>query len=210
MSILLTGFEPFDDSINASQVLVESLRADPPVSIPGFDRLVHCRIMPVDTTRIEDALGDAIRECTPQFCVMTGQAAGRNMLTLERLATNLRDFDRPDSFGNRVKGEIIVPDGPVGYWSTLPDPEGTVAALNDAGIPTALSNHGGNHLCNQILYLALHHAARNASWMGAGFIHLPVLPEQVQRGHHRAPFMPLSMARDAMAIIIGGLVRLLS
>jgi pyroglutamyl-peptidase len=209
MSILLTGFEPFDDRINASQALVESLRDDPPGTIPDFGRLVHCRIMPVDTDRIGDALADAIEECNPRFCVMTGQAAGRNMLTLERVATNLRDFDKPDSYGNQVRGETIIPDGPVGYWSTLPDPEGLTAALNDAGIPTALSNHGGNHLCNQILYLALHHATGNAPGMDAGFIHIPVLPEQVQRYHHRAPFMPLNMARDAMTIIIGGLLRLL-
>jgi pyrrolidone-carboxylate peptidase len=87
--VLLTGFEPNDDTVNASEVVVRSLWSTPPVEIPDFQDVVRCCIMPGDTHALEGALGRAIVEYHPTICVFTGQALGRTQLTIERLATNL-------------------------------------------------------------------------------------------------------------------------
>ena len=205
MRILLTAFEPLDGGINASKELIRSLENDPPSQCPCFGELVACKLMPGDTRRLKGELIAAIDRFDADCCVCVGQAPGRNKITLERLATNLKDFGSPDAAGNLAVGELIEEDGPAAYWSTLPDMPGMIDALNAAGIPAAPSNHAGNHLCNQILYHALHHAATERPALKAGFVHIPLLPAQVQGISQDTPFMSLQMLRDAMAIILNRL-----
>jgi pyroglutamyl-peptidase len=206
MRILLTGFEPFNDERNSSQVLAESLRDDPPESMPGFANLVEVRIMPVDTEGIAEVLAATLAEVVPDVCLLMGQATGRNRISVERLAVNIREFESPDTAGNVARGSSIRPDGPVGYRSTLPDQEALVSRLKQAGIPAEVSNHAGTHLCNQILYLALEWAEKNRPDMRVGFVHIPLLPEQTEGRFSRYAFMPLDMSRQAMTIVISSLV----
>lgn len=49
MTILVTGFEPNDDGLNASKILVESFATDIPQKLSPFDHLLHYEIMPPDT-----------------------------------------------------------------------------------------------------------------------------------------------------------------
>jgi pyroglutamyl-peptidase len=132
-----------------------------------------------------------------------GQAPGSNRIALERVAVNLRDIGTtPDAAGNTVEGELIEPDGPVGYWSTLPNQPEMITMLNASGIPAVMSNHAGNHLCNQILYTALHWAAINQPEMRAGFLHIPLVPQQIGGQFARFPFVPVEMSRGAVTLIL--------
>ncbi len=202
MAILVTGFESIDDGLNASKILVESLRDDPPESLSGIREFIHYVVMPPSTHQLRSAILENISRFKPAYCVFTGQAPGRNKITFERLATNLKDFGSPDGDGNQPQGDFIETDGPAAYWSNLPNQEALVERLNENDIPAAFSNHGGNHLCNQILYHVLHHAHTKAISLMCGFIHIPPLPIQAQKQWLDTPFIPLSMAREALTLVL--------
>lgn len=206
MRILLTAFEPLDDGLNASKELVHSLHENPPPLNRNFAKIVRCRVMSGDTHKTKNELLEAIAEFDPDCCVCIGQAPGRNKITLERFAQNLKDFGSPDAAGNRINGLKIEEDGPAAYWQTLPDLEGMMHALNTSGIPAAASNHAGNHLCNQILYHALHYAACTGHRLKAGFVHIPPLPVQAQTQWLQTPFMSLEMLRNGLAVILNRLI----
>lgn len=200
--LLLTGFEPNDDGINASEIVVRSLREKPPADFPGFSDTVRCEIMPGNTNTLKAELQRVLFQHNPTICVFTGQAVGRPQITVERLATNLRDFSVPDRAGNLVRAQSIELDGPVAYWATLPGIQKLIDVLVSSGIPASPSNHAGNHLCNQLLYHGLHLAALSTKPTPVGFIHIPALPEQSMSRWSETPSMPLEMSRRAVALLI--------
>ena len=202
MSILVTGFEPNGDGLNASKILIESMRDDLPEFISGILEILHFEVIPASTDALQTNLLKAISKHKPTYCLFTGQAPGRNKITFERLATNLKDFGSPDGEGKQPQGEFIEKDGPAAYWSNLPNQESLIDNLNESGIPASLSNHGGNHLCNQVLYHALHQAKVSNSNLMCGFMHIPLLPVQAQKQWLGTPFIPLSMAREALALVL--------
>lgn len=205
MNILITGFEPFDDTLNASQMLVESLRADLPEPLGRLQHQLHFLILPVHTERTWPLLREQLERLRPEICLLTGQARGRDRICLERVALNLKDFERPDTAGNRPRGELIVNNGPDAYWSTLPEQHRLLAELTAAGVPASLSNHAGSHLCNQTLYQSLHFAREAAPDIRCGFVHVPVLPRQAETDPAQPPNLPLDILREAMTILVRAL-----
>ena len=187
MKILLTGFEPFDNSpINPSEQVVQALAAE---TISGVQ--LAAAILPVDLQRGPQALIQAITDAQPQAVICLGQASRRSVITLERVAVNLLDFRIPDNAGNQVSDQSIVPDGPAAYFTTLPV-RAMLERLKADGIPAALSLSAGTYLCNQIFYVLRHHLETWEMNIPAGFIHLPDLPEQAARKEASIPSMSLT------------------
>lgn len=201
MTVLITGFGPFDGGTNASEALVRALTMR---AHGGVETL----ILPVDTEQAGDLLTDAVQHVKPSRLLLTGQAAGRNRLSLERLATNKRDFRVPDAAGRTLSGADVLSGAPQSYVATWPDLEGTVAALNGAGIPAQVSEDCGTHLCNQILFLALHAARESGQSCAAMFLHVPLLPEQViarepaSLRYENCPYMPLELMLRGVDIVL--------
>lgn len=104
--------------------------------------------------------------------------------------------------GKEPPGDVIESEGPASYMSTLPNMEAMVDSLKTAEIPAAMSNNGGNSLCNQILYHGLHYASVNDAVPNCGFLHIPALPQQTIKQWPEHPFMPLSMSRQTVIIIL--------
>jgi len=206
MKILITGFEPNDDGLNASKILVEALCADDAhyllSHIDASNVEFVFEILPPDTEELKNTLYSLIDNQKPDVCVFIGQAPGRNKIGFERIAINLKDFGTPDGKGNHPKGELIDPDGLAAYWSTVPDQSGIVESLQNIGIPAFISNNGGYHLCNQVLYHGLQLADRTQSDMTCCFIHIPPLPEQVIKQWPGSPFMELSTIKTAIVTAI--------
>jgi len=203
-TILLTGFEPFGGSpVNPSQQIVEALAADAP---PGV--ALRTTLLPVDTLGAPDAIRVAIDAIQPSAVVMLGQAGRRTAVSIERVAINVLDFRIPDNSDRQPVDEPVVPSGPAAYFSTLPI-KAIVQAVRQAGVPAAVSNTAGTYLCNQAMYIALHHIAQQGLNIPAGFIHVPSLPEQV---HERpdTPSMALSAARTAIRAALIVVARALS
>lgn len=71
-----------------------------------------------------------------------------------------------------------------------------------------MSNDAGNHLCNQLLYLALHTTANRGQPCAVTFVHVPVLPQQViaeepmTMRHPNCPYLPLPMLTEAVACLL--------
>jgi len=195
--MLITGFGPYREDINASGTLVQSFIDDLPDELmPLKTRLAFAVISCDDTSRetehqsLESQLNELLKRHKPQLCIHTGQAPPYNKITIEKIATN--SFMR----------EAIDPARPVAYWSNLPGTDELKTTLERQDIPAGYSFYGGQHLCNHILYSSLYMAETNRLAHKSGFIHIPVLPEQVTKHHSDSAFMPLEMTRRALGIII--------
>jgi len=205
--VLITGFEANDPQYrNASAVLLEKLAGqltDLGCACGGIE--VRTRLMPGDTAALAGSLKAALDERpNPTHLLLLGQAPGRNKVTLERYATNLRDFGTSDRHGNLPCDVPVIDGGPAAYRSTWPEQTRLVEVLNNVGIPAAMSNDAGNHLCNQLLYLALHAGAERDCTYVVTFVHIPVLPQQVidedplTMRHPNCPYLPFPMLIEAV------------
>lgn len=202
MRILITGFEPNDDALNASELVGVSLRDNPTTELTPYIDCIDFKIMPGNTNILGNVVNETLKAFSPDICIAIGQARAYNKIAIERMAKNLRYFVTLDRAGNAPKGEPIVPNAPVAYWSCLADLEGLVSLLESHNIPTRISNDGGTHLCNQAFYHFMHWREINNSDMQVGFVHIPVLPEQVIKYWPESPFMPIEMTRQALSLII--------
>ena len=202
MRVLITGFEPNDDGLNASELVVVSLRDNPTQEIRQYVDCIDFKILPGNTNTLGHVVDETIKAFSPDICIGIGQARGYNKIAIERMAKNLRYFVTLDAAGNAPKGKPIVPNAPIAYWDCLADPEDLVSLLESHNIPTRISNDGGTHLCNQVFYHFLHWKEIHNSDMKVGFIHIPALPEQVIKYWSESPFMPIEMTRKALSLII--------
>ncbi len=84
-------------------------------------------------------------------------------------------------------------------YSTLSN-EQIVNALRKNGIPSYVSLSAGSYGCNQIFYHCMNYLKKNGIDIPAGFIHVPLLPEQSTDG--RFGTMSLEMQKQAFEIIL--------
>jgi len=202
MRILITGFEPNDDGLNASELVVLSLRDNPTQELSQYINDIDFRIMPGNTNILGKIVDETLKAVAPDICIGVGQARGYNKIALERMAKNLRYFVTLDKAGNAPKGEPIDSNAPVAYWHSLLEQDNLITLLESYNIPARVSNDCGTHLCNQIFYHFLHwRKIRNLN-MKVGFVHIPILPEQVIKYWPESAFMPMEMTRKALSLII--------
>lgn len=112
---------------------------------------------------------------------MTGLAAGRTAMSVERLAVNL--WRQP---GFRGVGRPIDRKGADAYFTTIPL-EPAVRALGAGGAPVEISESAGSFACNLVTYRALQWAKARSLPHGeppwqAGFIHLPATSGSLPAG----------------------------
>lgn len=187
--LLITGFEPFGSADrNPSQMLTELL----PGEIHGFT--LRSLTIPTVFGEAGEAILRAAEEFSPDVILCLGLAAGRDAMTPERIAVNIRDARIPDNRGFRPTGQRIVPEGPAAYFSTLPV-EAMAQAIRDVQVPAAVSNSAGTYVCNDVLYTLLHRFAGTATRVG--FLHVPQLPEQGE------PSLTLEQMRTGLIAAIG-------
>jgi pyroglutamyl-peptidase len=168
--LLITGFDAFGKGqINPSWEAVKLL----PDTIADFE--VHKLEIPTVFGLATEKVLEKAEEIHPDVILCVGQAGGRDAVTPERIAVNVRDAKITDNVGNQPVGQFVVPDGPAAYFATVPVMD-MAQAIRDAQIPGAVSNSAGAFVCNDTLYLLLHHYA--GTDMQVGFIHVPWLPEQ--------------------------------
>ena len=197
MKILLTGFEPFDNSpINPSEQIVHTLANE---SISGVQ--IDTAVLPVDLRLGPAALLNAVKVNEPEAVICLGQASRRAVISIERVAVNLSDFRIPDNAGNQVEDQPIEPDGPAAYFTTLPVRK-IYNVLKANGIPAELSLSAGTYLCNQVIFTLLHYLKEKELVIPAGFIHLPALPEQASQMKGSVPSMSLETMIQGIRLTI--------
>ena len=163
--LLITGFDPFGgETVNPSWEAVRRL----PDTV---DEYVLCKLQipTVFGLAAQKVLAQATAYA-PDVILCVGQAGGRDAVTPERIAVNIRDARIPDNAGNQPHGEFVVKEGPAAYFSTVP--VGKMAEnIRAQQIPAAVSNSAGAFVCNDTLYSLLHHYAGTP--VQVGFIHIP-------------------------------------
>ena len=200
MVILVTGFEPFDGlAVNPSQAIVDSLARTGSVS-PGIELVTE--ILPTEFRAAGDRIVMLIREHQPDAVVSVGLAASAFAIRLERHALNLNDSLRPDNGGDLASGRLIDPDGPIGYWSTLPL-DAMLRALKGRDIPAIISNHAGAYVCNHVFYTARRELERSGRDTPCGFIHVPLMADQDAPLPPGAARLPLATMVEAVACCLG-------
>jgi len=194
--VLVTGFEPFGgESINPALEAIKKLEG-----WSQDDFQVVTRPIPVVFGSAIEALIAAIEAEKPTAVLSVGQAGGRAQISLERVAININDARIADNAGNRPEDEPVVPGGPVAYWSTLPI-KAIVKTLQEAGIPAAVSNSAGTYVCNHLFYGLMHYLDQKGYKIPAGFIHIPLLPEQAAKKPGQ-PSMSLDLVVKALQLAI--------
>lgn len=189
MTVLLTGFEPFDGRpVNASWLAVEAVAAawsrDP----------LHVAQLPVSFARAPVALLDAVRATRPDVVVCVGEAGDRTVLDVERVALNVADARIADNDGARPVDEPLVAGGPVAHLTGLPLRRCVEAAVR-AGVPAGVSNSAGTYVCNAVFYALADELAGTAT--PYGFVHVPCTPEQASGGG-----MPTAVAARGLSAVL--------
>ncbi|KXT83576.1 pyroglutamyl-peptidase I [Streptococcus panodentis] len=173
MKILVTGFNPFGgEMINPALESVKRL----PASIQGAE--VKWIEIPTVFHKSAQVLEEELKAYQPDAVLCIGQAGGRTGLTPERVAINQDDARIPDNEGNQPIDVPIRADGAPAYFSSLPI-KAMVKAIQDAGLPAAVSNTAGTFVCNHLMYQALYLADKQFPHVKAGFMHIPYMMEQV-------------------------------
>uniref|UniRef100_A0A7V4E651 Pyrrolidone-carboxylate peptidase n=1 Tax=Thermus tengchongensis TaxID=1214928 RepID=A0A7V4E651_9DEIN len=188
--VLVTGFEPFGGlTHNPSAALLSLL----PGEVGG--KALHKAVLPVDTEALPKALA-TLHALRPQAVLHLGLAEGRPLLSLERLAVNLLDFERPDNRGAVREDAPVVPGGPLALEARFPLKE-ALRRLREAGIPARQSLSAGSYLCNQAFYLSLYHLPAQVP---VAFLHLP--PDETLALAKGGAYVPLSEQARAVRLLL--------
>lgn len=169
-TLLITGFDSFNaQAVNPSWEAVKRL----PEQIGDYK--LYKLQLPTIYGNAAEILLDKAAQFQPDVIISVGQAGGRDAVTPERIAVNIRAARISDNAGTLLDGDRIVPEGPAAYFSTVPV-EAMRDAIRELSIPSAVSNTAGTFVCNDVLYTLLHHY--HGTPVRCGFIHVPYLPEQ--------------------------------
>jgi pyroglutamyl-peptidase len=174
MRVLLTSFEPFGGFVvNSSLEAGRALAAGPP---PGVE--LDWMVLPVVAGDCVERAWDRVSQTRPALVLALGQSSAAATLRVEERAINFDDFPMPDNAGNELRKKVIVPSGPPVYRATMHAAR-VVRGLRGADVPAEVSGSAGTFVCNHLFYGLLHRAAVAGSAHQTGFVHLPLLPQQV-------------------------------
>ena len=166
--IALTGFTVFGShSENPTSILAEKL---------GKEENVNSRVLPVSFSR---APSEAMA-LEGKALLMTGLAAGRKEITLERFAYNEKKASIPDNDGETGEGGKLKEGGKERLETTV-DLDALLSLLVKNEIPASISTDPGRYVCNALYYSALLDGGRPSL-----FVHFPSLPDMSLETEERA------------------------
>jgi pyroglutamyl-peptidase len=200
-TILVTGFEPFGgESINASWEAARQLEGWRHDDFTAVARLLPCAYDSSVTKLIHEI--EAIR---PEALLMTGQAARRAAVSVERFGRNLDDAAAADNDGV-LRTRMRISDGAPARLQATTSLSAIAKAIREAGIPARISTDAGGFVCNHLYFGALQYLGSRGTAIPAVFLHLPVTPEQTPPGAS-AKRMTSAKAAEALRLAAAALIR---
>ena len=185
--VLITAFEPFGGrGYNPTERMLGMLP----------DERVEKLLLPTSFSRAPDLLRAKIEEVSPAAVICTGLASGRDRVSLEFAALNIKDADICDNDGERASGESVIPGKPNALFTTL-DLGAYSKIIRDAGIPCRVSYHAGTYVCNCVYYHLL------SLGVPGVFIHIP--DDGISAPREDAPRLPLEDSAKAVSVVISEL-----
>jgi pyroglutamyl-peptidase len=171
-TILLTGYEPFlDFKRNPS---LEACKLLDGMIYNGYE--VAVEELPMRYKEIRDIIRRLVDKHKPAAVIATGVSSKAPDICVERVAINVGSADGGPNFGYYTLDQVLNPNGPAAYWSTLPVRD-IIEAIKSTGIPARISNSAGTQGCNLVFYHLMDYLADKELDTPAGFIHVPRLPE---------------------------------
>lgn len=145
--ILLTGYEPFlDMKRNPSMEAIKLLDG---MEYNGYEVVIE--EMPMRYAEVRDIIRSLVDKHQPSAVICTGVSSIATDIPVERVAINVGSADGRVNFGYERLDQILNPEGPTAYWSTLPFRE-IVDVIKESGIPAHISNSAGTQGCNLVFY----------------------------------------------------------
>jgi pyroglutamyl-peptidase len=195
MKVLITGFAPFNnEKINPSYEAVKL------ISDMIDDIIVEKLEVPVSFNNAFKTVLNKIKDTDYDAVILVGQAGGRSMITLEKVAINYRYATIPDNDGASFNHESIIEDGMDAYFTTLPIVK-MVDKLKENDIKASISFTAGTYVCNDLMYRVINYFKENNKNTKAGFIHVPYIKEQVENKENM-PYMELNDIVKGLSICI--------
>ncbi len=173
--VLLTGFDAFGgQSLNPSWLAVQALNRR---RVLGHT-VVAAQLPTVFEASLRE-LDAQLRLHQPALVICVGQAGGRKVLSLERVAINVNDAPLADNAGAQPVDTPVVHGAPAAYFPSLPI-KAMLAALHQAGVGAEVSQTAGTFVCNHVFYGLMRALATDPRLRHTrgGFMHVPWLPEQ--------------------------------
>ncbi|WP_415061380.1 pyroglutamyl-peptidase I [Bdellovibrio sp.] len=194
--ILVTGFRPFQgESINPSEILLEWIKKDFSVK-HGVDTL----LLPVSFNQGPLVLLEQLSIKSYDVILLLGQAGGRSKVSLERVALNWIETEKPDEDQHTPQQGVIEEGVEPALFSHLPLSEWKEQIVK-MNLPLEVSLSAGGYVCNYVYFQALRHIQKNQLSSKACFIHVPYLPEQVvDKGN--APSLDLETMKNILRLIL--------
>jgi pyroglutamyl-peptidase len=190
LPVLVLGFDPFlEFDENPSDLVARRLNGK---TVSGHR--ITGKTLPVNYSSIEREIVSAIDSTKPDLVLGFGLAAGRDKITPEKVAVNYINSKVKDNSARKLEAVPIDRSQPDGIFTSLPV-EALVKALNRSGIPASLSLSAGAYLCNNTMFLTLREARKRG--FAAGFIHVPIHAEWVEKRRKSIPSLPLSTIERA-------------
>ncbi|HLV80893.1 MAG TPA: hypothetical protein VKT32_11455 [Chthonomonadaceae bacterium] len=205
MQTLLTGFGPFGKVVsNPTERLLAHFAAE---GAPGQE-LSFC-LLPVSFTCAPPLLRAAIekggRGGQPfDTVLMLGVAARSLHWRVECFGHNYCHPALRDADGQTAPGRILVPGAPEALPVTLPVTP-MLQALQQIGLPAALSNTAGAYLCNVALFTALLHLQATGHPAKAGFLHVPADAHTFADARETRPGFSFAQQAQAVRAILDAL-----
>ena len=193
-TILVTGFEPFGgETINASWEAARKLDGWRLGEFAAVARLLPCAY----DASVKELVG-AIETLRPEAILMTGQAARRGVVCVERFARNLDDAAAPDNLGHLRKAVTIAEGAPERLEAAAPV-KAIAGAIREAGIPARVSRSAGGFVCNHLYFGALQYLRATGRATPAVFVHLPATPGQTPPASSARRLVPADAAKALRA-----------
>lgn len=168
--VLVTAFEPFGgDTVNASWEAAKR--------VDGFcfdDAVVAARMLACAFEICLSEFAMAFERLGPCAVLMTGQAARRGSISVERFARRRASGAAPDNCGRSCAALASGPDVAEATVSA----RAVTRAIQEAGYVARVSDDAGCYVCNHLYYNALRYLAARSPATSAIFVHLPATPTQ--------------------------------
>jgi pyroglutamyl-peptidase len=192
-TILVTAFEPFaGEAVNASWEAAKRVDGWRCGEVVVAARMLPCAFQ----LCVEEFIAEFGR-LRPCAVLLTGQAARRGMVSVERFGRNAASATARD---NRSALGPVATAGPDVLKATAP-PADVVRAIRQSGVNARISNDAGDYVCNHLYYGALRHLASASPRTAAVFVHLPATPEQSPAGASGRRLNTIDAARALQAAV---------
>lgn len=174
--VLVAGFDAFDKlDANPSQTIVETLGTS--IKLPGRkdEVLLDTLVLPTCCNKAWGKLKRQLDANKNEYSavILTGVAAKREKISLERFALNIRDYRIKDNGGHQYLDELIEEDAPDALKTSFP--VATMSkALTKNGVACEVSNHAGTFVCNEVYYKCLRYQDEQRHPAQVLFVHLPL------------------------------------